>query len=432
MIAVMELISAERRFSGIVSTLGRLVSAGRPRTLVARLRASDYVVIGSSTRFRALQRERTRTASRVGFLIIAAASIFDAVVVYDPHLKGSMVLFWLNGGVAAMALVGWKGLAGPLRRYPEAAAFVITLAMASATAATGIVETGLASESVGYLLVFPGLIALILPWRTQTHVRWLIAYAAIALGFLMYETQGGPSTDERGDLIVVALIALVSSLVGHVLLQRAQILNFSHVQKIQALRRRADADMAELERVHRALETTARTDPLTGAANRIRLTEDLRAVRSHIDREGAAYGLVAVDLDRFKLINDRFGHLGGDDVLRRVVGAIRASIRPGDGVYRFGGEEFLVLLRASSPGALVTAASRFREAVAELGIDHPDNVPFGVVTISLGAVWLGRPDLDQDDDEWFARADTALYRAKDGGRNRLELAADRELPRSGD
>jgi diguanylate cyclase (GGDEF)-like protein len=403
--------------------LGRLALGEAIRALLTQIRSSEYVLIGASPRFRAVQRGRTRAASRIGFLIIAVASIFDAIVVFDPHVKGSTILFWLNGAVATMALVGWKGLDGPLRRHPEPAAFVITLALAAATAATGVVETSLASESVGYLLVFPGLIALILPWQTRTHVRWLVAYAVVALGFLMYETPGGPSTDERGDLIVVALTALVASLVGHVLLQRGQIQNFSHVQKIQALRRRADADMHELSRVHRALETTARTDPLTGAANRIRLAEDLLAVRSRIDRDGTAHGLVAVDLDRFKLINDRFGHLTGDDVLRRVVAAMRATLRPTDAVYRFGGEEFLVILQSPSVDALTTAAERLRQCVAELEIQHPDNGPSCVVTISLGAVLLTSVDLGRTNDEWFARADAALYQAKEGGRNRLELAA---------
>lgn len=400
----------------------RLVTGDSLRALVDRIRSSEYVSIGASARFRAVQRGRTRIASRVGFLIIAAASIFDGVVVFDPHLKGSAILFWLNGAVAAMALLGWKGLNGPLRRHPEPAAFVITLALAGATAATGVVEVSLASESTGYLLVFPGLIALILPWQTRTHVRWLVAYGVIALAFLMYETPGGPSTDERGDLIVVALIALVASFVGHVLLQRAQIQNFSHVQRIQALRRRADADMQELARVHRALETTARTDPLTGAANRIRLAEDLRVVRSRLDRQAASFGLVAIDLDRFKLINDRFGHLAGDEVLRRVVTAARASLRPTDTIYRFGGEEFLVLLETSTRDGLVAATERLRAGVEAVGYEHPDNVPYGVVTISQGAVLLTPADLEHADDEWFARADAALYRAKEGGRNRVELA----------
>ena len=400
----------------------RLVTGDSLRAVIERIRSSDYVSIGASRRFRAIQRGRTRSASRVGFLIIAAASIFDGVVVFDPHLKGSAILFWLNGAVAAMALVGWKGLSGPLRRHPEPAAFVITLALAGATAATGVVEVSLASESIGYLLVIPGLIALILPWQTRTHVRWLVAYGVIALGFLMYETPGGPSTDERGDLIVVALIALVASFVGHVLLQHAQIQNFSHVQRIQALRRRADADMQELARVHRALETTARTDPLTGAANRIRLAEDLRVVRSRLDRQAASFGLVAIDLDRFKLINDRFGHLAGDEVLRRVVAAARASMRPTDAIYRFGGEEFLILLETPTRAGLAAATERLRAGVEAVGYEHPDNVPYGVVTISQGAVLLTPADLEQPDDEWFARADAALYRAKEGGRNRVELA----------
>ena len=393
------------------------------RMLLERIRTSEYVTVGASARFRAEQRHRTRAASRVGFLIIAVASAFDGIVVYDPHLKGSTVLFWLNGAVAGMALVGWKGLRGPLRRHPEPAAFVITLALAAATAATGIVVPGLAVESIGYLLVIPGLVALILPWQTRTHVRWLVAYAVIAIGFLLYETPGGPSTDERGDLVVVALIALLASFAGHVLLQRAQIRNFSQVQKIQALRRRADADMQELARVHKALETTARTDPLTGASNRIRLAEDLVVLRSRLDRARTPHGLVAIDLDRFKLINDEFGHLAGDDVLRSVLAAVRTTLRPTDGIYRFGGEEFLVLLEASSEGSVEAVAERLRAAVQAIGIQHPGNVPYGVVTISLGAVVLTPPDLERADDDWFARADAALYRAKGQGRNRVEIAA---------
>jgi diguanylate cyclase (GGDEF)-like protein len=398
------------------------LSFGSPTTLLGRLRASEYVTVGGTRRFRAVQRTRTRAASRVGFLIIAAAAVFDGIVVFDPHLTQSTVLVWLNGGVALMAVLGWIGLSGPLRRNPEPAAFVITLALAFATAMTGTLIPGLAVESIGYLLVIPGLIALILPWQTRTHVSWLIAYAVIALTFLVYETEGGPTTDERGDLIVVALIALIASFIGHVLLQRAQINNFGQVQKIQSLRRRADANMQELARVHETLETTARTDLLTGAANRIRLAEDLRAIRSRLDRQQTAFGLIAVDLDRFKLVNDRYGHIGGDDVLRRVVESMRSALRPADGIYRFGGEEFLVLMETQTTGGLQAAAERLRAAVEAAGIDHPDNVPFGVATISVGATLLLPEDLAHGDDEWFARADGALYRAKGRGRNRVEIA----------
>jgi diguanylate cyclase (GGDEF)-like protein len=414
-----------RRIRQVVSARGLdrpTGSFGALRGLLERVRTSEYVTVGASQRFRAVQRQRTRTASRVGFLIIAVAAAFDGIVVFDPHLKESLALLFLNSGVAVMAVVGWKLLPGPLRRYPEPAAFVVTLAMTVATAATGIVLPGLAVESVGYLLVFPGLIALILPWQTRTHVRWLIVYAAIALGFLAFETGDGLTTDERGDLIVVALIALFASLAGHVLLQRAQIRNFSQLQKIQSLRRKADADMHELARVHQALETTARTDPLTGAANRIRLGEDLLAMRSRINRQDSVHGLIAIDLDRFKLMNDGFGHLAGDDVLRRAVVAMRATLRADEGIYRFGGEEFLVLVQTPDEATLARVAERLRQTVADLRIRHPENVPHGVATISLGAVLLAADDLGQTDDEWFARADAALYAAKESGRNRAVLA----------
>ena len=395
---------------------------GALRLKLDRIRASEYFTVGASRRFRAVQRQRTRTASRVGFLIIAAAAVFDGIVVLDPHLRESVALLILNGFVALLALIGWKLLPGPLRRHPEPAAFVVTLAMSFATATTGIVLPGLAVESIGYLLVFPGLIALILPWRTQVHVRWLIVYAVIALGFLALETGNGLTTDERGDLIVVTLIALFASLAGHVLLQRAQIRNFSQLQNIQSFRRKADADMNELARVHQALEATARMDPLTGAANRIRLHEDLLAMRSRIDRQDKAHGLIVLDLDRFKLMNDGFGHVAGDDVLRRTVAAIRARLRADEGIYRFGGEEFLVLVQTADETTLANLAERLRQTVADLRIEHPENVPHGIVTISLGAVLLTATDLGQTDDEWFARADAALYAAKAAGRNRALLA----------
>jgi diguanylate cyclase (GGDEF)-like protein len=244
----------------------------------------------------------------------------------------------------------------------------------------------------------------------------------LSLGFLVIAPAEGLSAEIRGDLVVVLLVSIGASLAGHVLLQRAQIRNFSQLQKIQALHRRADADMAELARVHRELEETARTDPLTGAGNRIRLGEDLRTVRARMGRLQQSHGIVAVDLDRFKVINDRLGHLAGDEILRQVVATIRQTIRAEDAVYRFGGEEFLVIIRVPDRPSLLVATERLRVAVVARQLRHPDNGVNDVVTISMGAVLVTPDDLAQSDDEWFARADEALYRAKANGRNRVEFA----------
>jgi diguanylate cyclase (GGDEF)-like protein len=166
-----------------------------------------------------------------------------------------------------------------------------------------------------------------------------------------------------------------------------------------------------------------RTVAATGARNRLRFAEDLRTVRARMNRLGEAQGLITFDLDRFKLINDERGHLAGDEVLKAVVQAVRRTIRADDEVYRFGGEEFLVLVRVQDEAGMRSAGERLRQVIADLGIAHPGNTPHGIVTVSLGAVLMTGDDLGSSDDEWLARADLALYEAKSGGRNRLVVAA---------
>jgi diguanylate cyclase (GGDEF)-like protein len=130
------------------------------------------------------------------------------------------------------------------------------------------------------------------------------------------------------------------------------------------------------------------------------------------------YSVAVFDVDGFKGYNDGAGHLAGDDVLRRVAGELERQIRTGDAVYRYGGEEFLVLLPEQTIEAAALAAERLRAAVEALAIPHPAG---GVVTVSAGVAAL------QDDgtpDDLFELADQALYRAKQNGRNRVELHQD--------
>jgi len=254
--------------------------------------------------------------------------------------------------------------------------------------------------------------------------RSVLALAAmIGIWFLVAVPGTELTAEGRADLVIVNLVAVCASLAGHGLLELAAIRNHVHVRKIMQLRRRADANMQELARVHRRLEETARTDPLTGARNRLRLAEDLRTARGRMHRLGEGLGVVALDLDRFKQVNDLRGHLAGDSVLKAVVGAIQATIRADEGVYRFGGEEFLILIRVADATELRAACERSRSAVSGLAIEHLGNRPHDVVTASVGGALIRNADLAASDDEWFARADAALYAAKEGGRNRVELAA---------
>jgi diguanylate cyclase (GGDEF)-like protein len=388
------------------------------RDLLRSIVASDYLVVGESARFRAVQRRRVVAASRIGFLVIAAASAFDGVVLIDRDPTLGPVLLALNGAVAALALAAWWLLGGVLRRRPDPVAATVILAMAGATAITGTLIPLLAVESSGYLLLFPVLVTLIVPWSTRTHLRWLVAYAVVAMAFFL----GGRtnlSAEERADLVTVELIAIGASVAGHVLLQLGAVRNFTAVRRIERLRRRADAARNELAETHRVLQETARTDPLTGARNRLRLEEDLRTIRGRMSRVGESQALIALDLDRFKAINDTQGHLAGDEVLKATVAAVRSTIRSEDEIYRFGGEEFLIVMRIVAPDGADIAAERIRREIERLAIPHPGNAPFGVVTASLGAILVTPDDLAATDDEWFARADAALYRAKAGGRNRV-------------
>jgi diguanylate cyclase (GGDEF)-like protein len=400
--------------------------ARRLAAVPGRARASEYQQVGQSARFRAIERRRTRMATRAGMAVVALAVGFDALALFD--LQAGSVSFALatDAAMLALAVLAWWYLPRTLRHRPELVAATVTLCLAGSTVATGVAVPSLAVETVGYLLVIPGLIALLLPWRTRVHAWWLVGYESIGLAYLGLDPSGRFSPDERGDLVVVLVIALGASLAGHVLLKAAQIRSFAQLEKIRTLRRRADADMLELERVHHALELTARIDPLTGAGNRRRLDEDLRAVRAHINRSSMSYGLVSIDLDRFKAINDRSGHQAGDEVLRRLVATIQQTLRAEDAIYRMGGEEFLVILHVASWEGLLTAAERLRATVAGLGIPLADNTPHGIVTISLGVNLIGPSDLVLTDSQWLERGDVALYAAKAGGRNQV-VAADHGL-----
>jgi diguanylate cyclase (GGDEF)-like protein len=177
----------------------------------------------------------------------------------------------------------------------------------------------------------------------------------------------------------------------------------------------------ELEAANHALAESARRDPLTGLGNRLQLREDLYRLQRWLDRYGRGFGVALCDVDRFKLYNDRYGHVAGDDVLQAISKTVAETIRSGDMAYRYGGEELLIIMPEQSADTSVVAMERVREAVSRLAIPHIANRPYGVVTISIGLVALGQGE-QLPWEVVLNRADAALYRAKAEGRNRLALA----------
>ena len=172
----------------------------------------------------------------------------------------------------------------------------------------------------------------------------------------------------------------------------------------------------------RQYEVAARTDTKTGLANATHWSQVARSELSRAERDDAAVGILMLDLDHFKQINDTYGHLTGDAVLKAVADALRKQTREYDLVGRFGGEEFMVLLPGIEPIELAAAAERFRQCIGNLIITSPDTRDPVTVTASAGAVTY--PYTGSDLDQLLLAADAALYRAKESGRNRTCLAPE--------
>ncbi|GAB3561062.1 diguanylate cyclase [Arthrobacter alkaliphilus] len=179
---------------------------------------------------------------------------------------------------------------------------------------------------------------------------------------------------------------------------------------------------ADLARYRAALAEQARTDPLTKLHNRLKLSEDLEQLHKRSARYGTDYSLAICDVDNFKRYNDFYGHQAGDLALQSVAATLAEQGRESDGIYRFGGEEFLLLLPGQSVAGAETSLERALEAVRNLGIAHSGN-PSGTLTLSAGLSAFV-PDHRVSSERLLKEADLALYSAKAAGRNRLEVAPE--------
>jgi len=186
-----------------------------------------------------------------------------------------------------------------------------------------------------------------------------------------------------------------------------------------ALRLRSLHD--ELARRNAELEKLARTDVLTGLANRRHADDVLRATIASARRHGRTLSAVLIDIDRFKGVNDGHGHAAGDAVLREVALRLLAGLREEDTAARWGGEEFLLLLPDSPDAGVV--CERLRCAIAGRPIDVHGVLQLGVSASFGWAAWSG----EETGEALVARADLALYAAKDGGRDRV-VCADEAPP----
>ncbi|MEG0883978.1 MAG: sensor domain-containing diguanylate cyclase [Janthinobacterium sp.] len=224
--------------------------------------------------------------------------------------------------------------------------------------------------------------------------------------------------------------AVMQNAVGGVLVLLIAFIGYRVVRQID-LRVKSEAGLVaarnELEMINETLARLANQDGLTGLANRRHFDQSLLAEFSRAQREDSSLGLVLIDVDFFKQYNDIYGHVAGDECLRKIGKMVGYCMRrPGDLAARYGGEEMVVLLPGTDmPGALAVAEG-VRQAVQSLGIEHSGN-PLGVVTASVGVAAFMPTHLENRAVELVELADKALYKAKASGRNQVCHASACEM-----
>ncbi|HZV66695.1 MAG TPA: GGDEF domain-containing protein [Telluria sp.] len=314
-----------------------------------------------------------RTASRswlpwIGLFLLVDLTV--AFIAYSPIASAPAVRLSMEGGAFVFSVLNVAVLLLRRIRSPLMVIFAVSI-------------TVFALSSLAFILARP--------WN---HMWWL-AHAIFAAGFFLlsygvvkaFLTTHSFSTIYSQEELMVRLAEAVA---------------------------RTQQELDELKHSNLALERLAASDPLTGADNRRRFIEQVEVEIARFQRSGAPFSVVALDLDNFKAINDRYGHIAGDDVLKGFVQKCREAIRPYDSIARVGGEEFMVLLPQTQLDAARAVAERLRIAVANASFASGLEL-LTEVTVSSGVSQSGR---DGDTMDAILRvADIRLYRAKHQGRN---------------
>lgn len=192
--------------------------------------------------------------------------------------------------------------------------------------------------------------------------------------------------------------------------------------RITNLHRELGTKKAELESLNVELYSQARRDHLTQLNNRLALWEEMDQINELSKRYKQNLCLIMCDIDNFKKYNDQYGHQAGDQVIRQVANSLKNTCRKVDKIYRYGGEEFLIILPNQDLQSGGIAARHYQQAVQNLAITHEGNQASGtgIVTLSLGVASMFAGS-NQTLEDCLQEADQALYLAKAGGRNQVVL-----------
>ena len=178
------------------------------------------------------------------------------------------------------------------------------------------------------------------------------------------------------------------------------------------------SDNAELTENLELLKLQSLEDPLMKIGNRRAMEVDLNFTQAEALRHNQHFSVALIDIDYFKRFNDSYGHQAGDEALKAVANALKSAKRSSDRIYRYGGEEILMLMPKTSEQEALLVGERIRQAIESMALPS-EGSPFGLLTTSVGVA-------DSPIDNWsemVERADKALYAAKDSGRNKVQKAS---------
>jgi diguanylate cyclase (GGDEF)-like protein len=346
-------------------------------------------------------------------LVVRAKNLVIASLMAMTLLPGyGLLLLWLGHKTAAYAEFGFAILAACIPFLLKAsgsqvlAREIFFSSLMVVVLWVSYLTGGLYSPVLHWLIVLPILATLI--GGMQDGLIWSgISMIGVAGMFYLelFQVPLGPNPIvEKWIFESASIMGLVATIVTFCLL-------------FERTNRRA---LDKLNQALRLIEGFATRDELTGIYNRRHMLQAIEEAKNRAERHALAFCLCMIDVDHFKAVNDTFGHIAGDQILKRLAATIQGEIRKNDCFGRYGGEEFLLLLEGANADAAVAHAERVRRRIEatrfpEIHSDHK-------ITVSIG---IAEYHPSEDIQETLNRADMALYAAKREGRNRVATAKNR-------
>jgi diguanylate cyclase len=360
--------------------------------------------------WRFVPQEDKRQQVRIRRLMLSAATSIGAaalafVVAAAGYLAYPVAVRFAAAVAALIAVFYFLIRSGLNLRFAEPGLTIPQMAAAGIATSYLVSASSLVARPAFVALYFIAFMFGILALDTRRLLGVAVFYLACYAAAIFLSLPSHPETDVRQEAIRVGILALV--LGGFTLIG-------GHVSRLRRNLKLANAHLAE---ALRSSESLARIDSLTGCYNR-RHGLELLEIECKRAARGDAVTVCLADLDGFKAINDKFGHAVGDEVLKAFTRAVQGGLRATDALARHGGEEFLIVLSQTSIVEAAAVAERIRQLVEDLRIAC---LPGGSgITVSIGVAEHRSPETVERTVE---RADAALYRAKEQGRNRVVCAS---------